>query len=287
VGDGESIVDSPPSVPFAQRLPTMLPPPTDLSRVGKDAFPPAWGYAAPRNALRWKLISTYLRILFTSLSPYSSATPQYVTDYGADQGYFSVLTARTFPGTIVNAVDKGAVGGSLWKSSKKMKDVLETAAEKARENGIPSTRFTVCRTLIHPSMWRRLREEGLTFTVVFVLSVLHWFDIDGEDGFHGAMRSLFQISRVVIVELPHPDAKGTYGERRYRKWFKRERNGTKLLEISASGVPGCKVVLLGRLPWGEKLFREIHSIECPEKSPPFMLEAKQRSEAFRRIHKCQ
>ena len=277
MGDGESIVDSPPSVPFVGNS---FRGPLEV----RDALPPAWGYAAPRNALRWKLISTYLHILFTSLSP---SSPQYVTDYGADQGYFSVLTARTFPGTIVNAVDKGAVGGSLWKSSKKMKDVLETAAEKARENGIPSTRFTICRTLIHPSMWRRLREEGLTFTVVFVLSVLHWFDIDGEDGFHGAMRSLFQISRVVIVELPHPDAKGTYGERRYRKWFKRERNGTKLLEISASGVPGCKVVLLGRLPWGEKLFREIHSIECPEKSPPFMLEAKQRSEAFRRIHKCQ
>eukprot|EP00759_Apiculatamorpha_spiralis_P031878 PhF_6_TR33614/c0_g1_i2/m.49090 len=265
-----------------------LPPPIQSDVSTKRPSPPistprtdaqkivTWGYSPERNVQRWNVIKPHL------IEQFSNAinTAHTVLDYGADQGFFSVMSAVLFPNASVFAVEKGSVGGSIWKSAQSMKDVLETAKERAKSFGVAS-RFFTCRTNIHPKMWGRALHEEVMYSVVYVLSVLHWFDINGESGFHQHIRTLISTSRVTIIELPHPKARNTFGEKRYRKWFQRESNGTKLLLTTIETMPSCKLYSLGKLPWGT-MFREVHSVVCAHQKttvvPPI--------DKIKLIHEC-
>lgn len=199
--------------------------------------------------------------------------------------------------TEVYAVEKGGFGGSFWKAasfSKSNSTVLDVIREKYKAHSRKShgagdnststaTYFHICPTTIDLSLLRaalprgqRLEDGSLRnitappTSLLFALSMLHWVaGVDGEQGFADTMCLLGASADVVFVELPHPAARRTFGESRYRKWYRREKNVTKLIAKALTSCdrmyhpPECtlSVSVAGRTAWGGHLYREIHRID--------------------------
>ncbi|CUG89221.1 Hypothetical protein, putative [Bodo saltans] len=237
-----------------------------------------------------------------------------------DKGIASDSTTRLRPqqSTVVGfAVEKGGFGGAFWRqkefaaASRSVHDeirehfIAEKATQTQNNTGVTvEEQLWICPTTItlpflQSSLLQCTQEpsslslsSSCKVSVILALSMLHWVEgVDGVDGFRATICTLASAADSLIVELPHPSAKKTFGEKRYRGWYSRNpnRNVTALLEETAamcpdilaallvkkkkSGAPSyaggvvtqssCtfRLELVGRTPWGRSLFREIHRID--------------------------
>ena len=276
-----------------------------------------FGYAVDRNKARWELIRRAVAAEFGLERVGSSLVG---VDFGADQGYFALslavlfreLRSRSAAHRIaVAAVEKGGVGGSIWatrlqvlssgdgRRGSSVHDIFRQKVAAARQLSMWDNASTMllCPAEISSTTIDAMSSRcagGSTsggggdggnrhgaVDVQLFLSMLHWVHgVDGERGLCNAVCAMSKSSRLTFLELPHPHAKRTFGEKRYRKWYAREKNVTRLLERcmeecpapsdvsrsaqcgdDASGV--VTVMKIGQTPWGGKLFREIHLVRNP------------------------
>jgi hypothetical protein len=261
-----------------------------------------FGYAAERNEARWAIIRAALEKALDG-DVVAGQGSLFGVDYGADQGYFALSLAELFHSrgrndlkVAVAAVEKGGVGGSIWASR------LTSASAKDAQRGGNVVRHVTVHDIFRrkaavarEQLWRNTTEPAITLCaaeisldvlenhakrcqhrrgvdVQLFLSMLHWVNgVDGRRGLCSAVCSMARSSRITVLELPHPGARRTFGEKRYRKWYGRQRNVTRLLEECVARCPAVEfsesiraveiqVSLLGQTPWGRNLFREIHIV---------------------------
>jgi hypothetical protein len=262
------------------------------------------GYAAGRNAQRWAILGpTLARIVCDAVSVSgrrsdgsTGAAAMRVIDYGADQGFFGIMAARSAiqgrfdaakTAVEVLAVERGGVGGSLWKK-KGAVNVHDRARAAAVKAGLISSTnsdsrrsapqpnaslpaFSICPITVTAKTFEGLAGHSAASsvcpaTVQFVLSMLHWVDgVDGFAGFGTAVCALARNARATFFELPHPRAKGTFGEKRYRAWYEgRAENTTaalvRAIESACPAVP-LRVEHLGGTPWGPANLRMSRDIQ--------------------------
>ena len=176
----------------------------------------------------------------------------------AGSGYAGVVRAL--------AVERGGVGGSLWKKKGSV-DVHSRARAAAASAGLTRANstvsaFQICSTTITATTFSALGGEESNgapsgpcpATVQFVLSMLHWVSgVDGKKGFAAAVCALARNARATFFELPHVRATGTYGEKRYAGWYAGLNSTTAALReavATCNGDGNLRIELLGGTPWG-------------------------------------
>jgi hypothetical protein len=314
------------AVPAGLPFPALTSLATHLNAVELQS---SWGYAMERNVARWKLIRESFagRLPRAWHHNQSDGHASFrVMDLGADQGYFTMSMMRLLSAVahmkhrrdVVTgfAVEKGGFGGAFWRqkefsaASRSVHDEIREhfiAERKQQSASVSGTgvshlhlhQLWICpKTITLPFLLSSLlhaapSSSSCKVSVMLALSMLHWVEgVDGVDGFRRTICTLASAADSLIVELPHPSAKKTFGEKRYRGWYSRNpnRNITALLEETVSMCPSILASLLpkndepagffvrsctfhvdtvGRTPWGRSLFREIHRIDqnC-SKVPP-------------------
>lgn len=280
----------------------------------------SWGYAMERNMARWSLIrSSFAQRLPSAwqqqhpMQSTSASNLFSVIDLGADQGYFTLSMMRMLetvsryhrlasnnvsPSHVKGyAVEKGGFGGAFWrekefaKSSRSVHDEIRDHFRSGRADS--HQRLWICPTTVTLPFLEHslLSQPACRASVIMALSMLHWVEgVDGVVGFQKAICLLANAADALVVELPHPAAKKTFGEKRYRGWYSRNvnRNVTALLQETVSLCPRIltsylltpqqqqttyqcifRLEVVGRTPWGRSLYREIHRIDrdCNEGLP--------------------
>lgn len=289
----------------------------------------SWGYASSRNEARWAImapvvVEAMFDVARSTAAPSGAfrcpaapganslfSPPLVAIDYGADQGYFSVAlavaarevvaalcpqspisgAASPSAASLVLAVEKGGVGGSLWVS-RRGAQTAPTGKQRSPNNGHldvhlrirdGAARFgvassvRVCPVEVTAATWQQWEDVSVATSggsparcgasVQLALSMLHWVSgLDTRDAFLRGIGDLAAKARLTVVELPHPAARRTFGEKRYRAWYRgdgRENVTALLAEAAAVHCPACRVRLLGRTAWGDPrsgLYRELHAI---------------------------
>lgn len=172
----------------------------------------------------------------------------------------------------VLAVEKGGVGGSLWKKKSTL-DVHSRLREVADRLAVRSS-LSICAAAITASSLAEQLRRGCSVSVQLVLSMLHWVEgVDSRDDFAKVIGVLARQAALTVLELPHPAARNTYGEHRYRKWYSGPGWSGNVTQLLSAAVElhcprSCRVVLLGRTPWGRGLHRELHAIYNVDLLPP-------------------
>jgi len=266
-GSAESMytVESEPATPVVES--TRVGTPTQVKRNATS-----WGYAADRNAARLEVIEPWLR---SALSQVCRTRPHQLTgiDFGADQGYFSVELAKLLRSVDhcdahvvgaaqVFAVEKGGPGGTLWSKTTNATSILVSKLQSLLPADVEGY---LCPTEVDRATFTTVAPQCQP-SVQFVLSMLHWVRlVDGVPGLCQAVCGMIRAAAVTVLELPHPRARRTYGESRYRGWYRYESNLTKLLEgCVVKFCPRCSTVTwIGQTPWGKGLFRELFALSNP------------------------
>ena len=182
---------------------------------------------------------------------YGAAVRHTPSIYSADEGYFSISTAFSFPESKVIAIDMGGVGGSIWK---KNHDVLRVQEEKARKYEV-GDRFTICQTAAKPDHFFGLSKAGTGHDYQFVLSVFHWFTMETRQDFEKVIVALFKNAKTTFIELP---IAGDFGERfmkqvgsaYFTKWYDGRSDIYQIItdSLKAQGVGGS-VSKIGSVKW--------------------------------------
>lgn len=218
---------------------------------------PAWGYNRDRNVPRWKAIAA-------SIAADQRRGPFTVVDYGADQGFFSISTAATFPTARVMGLEMGGVGGEIWKK-KDSQDVLDIQEKKIKELAV-NGRMMICQTLVKPEHFFALESAASVSDYQYVLSVFHWFNLPTRADFEKAVSALLHNAKTTFIELPTIGdnsklIRQQVGWENFVKWYDgRTDTGLILKEAAEAHGMRVKVVAIATVPW-VKWTRVVHRID--------------------------
>eukprot|EP00755_Sulcionema_specki_P023798 Sspe_Gene.79753::Locus_50079_Transcript_1_1_Confidence_1.000_Length_1187::g.79753::m.79753 len=218
-----------------------------VEKDGVSYLDPPFGYNRKRNVARWGMI--YKELAADSIGD----RPISVVDYGADEGYFSISTAFTFPSATVIALDMGGTGGSIW-SKKGSKDVLKVQEGKIDAYGV-APRVVICQTAAKPDHFFELTKRGTGHDYQFVLSVFHWFTMPDRTSFEEVLVALLKNAKTTFIELPIVgDMSKRFmqqvGSQYFVKWYDGRSDMRQILEESmkAKGLAG-RVKRVGGVKW--------------------------------------
>ena len=237
---------------------------------------PAWGYNKDRNIPRWKAISA-------SIAGDHRQSAFTVVDYGADQGYFSISTAATFPLSRVIGLEMGGVGGEIWKK-KNSQEVLDIQEQKIKELGVEG-RMMICQTMVKPDHFFALETARSVSDYQYVLSVFHWFDLKTRADFEKAIAALLRNAKTTFIELPTIGdnsklIRQQVGWEHFVKWYDgRTDTGIILREAAEAHNIVVKVTAIATVPW-VKWTRVVHRIDVVDASASSSLMCKERRQIY-------
>lgn len=245
----------------------------------------SWGYASDRNLRRWKLIRNTLTgnpHPNWALQPVGQMT---IVDLGADQGYFSLsmsaLIQAMYPKKLVTtlAVEKGGFGGAFWRAREfkgdkiTVHDIIRTKVKSTSDGALRFGTMFLCPTTVSRKFFENAALSATcTVSVTLALSMLHWVEgVDGPSGFENTICLMPQRTDVLILELPHPKARKTFGEQKYKRWYSKHKGNITALLLESASLCAPKsnctfdVSRIGSSPWNNNLARDIFRVDkrCP------------------------
>jgi hypothetical protein len=270
-----------PKVPAKRQEKMLLSDPRSNQDNADVKMLPAWGYNPARNAARWKAIGGSI-----AADVPSRGAKFTLADYGADQGFFSVSAAVSFPESTVMPVEAGGTGGVLWA---KDVDAIEIMKGKIREH--KASNIVLCKTTFTGESFRKFADAHLVLDYQFLLSVIHWFEMSNKDEWEVAIVNIVRAARTTIIEFPFisPDEhnglmKNQVGYARWKTWLAGRGNWTDAVYAAFENPTAnpqklrINMVELASLPWMENSRRLIHRIDVVEGLEPLNFACEQRKQ---------
>jgi hypothetical protein len=286
-----SVVDAvPPSAPRVGVSRVTAVPSLSKGAAAESGVQGKWGYASERNAQRWAVIGPALVDHLGARGVMGAAGATHLaSDYGADQGFFTVALALLLQRAGardggVFAVEKGGIGGTLWARRGSKLNVHDKIFDAAAFNNVTEhvelcpveVKAATFRAMVVPPKTAARHSEGAPeagrwgvcrVEVQLLLSMLHWVtDMNSAAEFRRGICAITAAARLTVLELPNPNATGTtFGVKRYAQWYKgHQRNATAALlaaveSCDGDGLGRRTLRLLGRTPWGSS-YRELHAV---------------------------
>ncbi|EGC38521.1 hypothetical protein DICPUDRAFT_148822 [Dictyostelium purpureum] len=233
----------------------------DLDGLGLLGDKNIKGYHPYRNLPRWRMIERELNLDKRELESTSL-----IADYGSNEGYFSIQMAKKFPQARVYSFEGEAINeynAATVKHESQMK-------EQNIENNF------LCKTKIHPTMFKMLVEKQQLYEYQLCLSIFHWFDMNTRDDFEETLINHLVSARTTFIELPEAmNYKGNEGQHahgRINRWYADRTEDQILRDIKEKfEIPNMTWKTLGAILHENKTVRKLIRVDIrlsPEDRSP-------------------